>query len=154
MEFTIIPKLSFNDKKSLLKWWLLLLVVFVVHNMEEIIFDMYAWEMTHRLPVWMEASRTFHTSIKLTSSRFLVIVLVICVVVSGFAFILRDRPRAAKTGMTVFVVIMLGIFLGHLVTSLYARSPQPGVYSAVLQGMPVYGFVLYQLWRAPAEEDA
>jgi hypothetical protein len=149
-----MPKLSFTDKKSLLKWWLLLLVVFIVHNLEEILFDIYAWEMTHRLPVWMEASRTFHTSIKLTSSRFLVIVLVLCVVIGGLAFILRDRSRAAKTWMTVFVVIMLAIFLGHLVTSLYARSPQPGVYSAVLQGLPVYGFVLYQLWRTPAQEAA
>jgi hypothetical protein len=133
-----------------LRWWLVLLSVFVIHNLEEILFDIYAWEMTHDLPSWMEMSRRFHTYIQLTPSRFVAIVVVLCLVVSGLAFLLRNRPRASRYWMTAFVVIMLGVYLGHLVTSLYAGSPQPGVYSAVLQGMPVYGFVLYQLWRMPA----
>lgn len=149
-----MPQLAFDDQKNLMKWWMLLLSVFIIHNLEEIIFDMYSWEMTHRLVGWMEASRNLHTSIQLTSSKFVVIVIVICGIVSGLAFILRNRPRASKTWMMIFVVIMLGIFLGHLVTSLYAKSPQPGVYSAVLQGMPVYGFALYQIWRTPVQESA
>lgn len=145
----MLSRLSFDDKKSMLRWWLLLLSVFVIHNLEEILFDIYAWEMTHRLPGWYEGARKFHTSIQLTRPRFFIIVLAICLVVSGLAFLLRNRPRASKNWMTTFVVIMLGVYLGHLVTSLYARSPQPGVYSAVLQGVPVYSFVLYHLWRTP-----
>lgn len=145
----MILQLSFDDKKSMLRWWLLLLGVFVIHNLEEILFDIYAWEMTHRLLSWMEGVCKFHTSIQLTRPRFFMIVLGICFVVSGLAFLLRNRPRASKNWMATFVVIMLGVYLGHLVTSLYARSPQPGVYSAVLQGLPVYSFVLYQLWRTP-----
>lgn len=146
-EVMMISQLSFDDKKSILQWWLLLLSVFVIHNLEEILFDIYEWEMTHSLPTWMEAVRKFHTSIQLTRPRFFMILLVICLVVSSLAFMLRNRPRASRNWMTTFVVIMLGVYLGHIVTSLYARSPQPGVYSAILQGMPVYSFVLYQLWR-------
>jgi hypothetical protein len=148
-EVMMISQLSFDNKKSMLQWWLLLLSIFVIHNLEEVLFDIYAWEMTHNLPSWMEAARMFHTAIQLTRPRFFMIILGICLVVSGLAFFLRNRPRASKNWMTVFVVIMLGVYLGHFVTSLYARSPQPGVYSAVLQGMPVYSFVLYHLWRTP-----
>ena len=144
-----MSQLAFDDKKSMLQWWLLLLSVFVIHNLEEILFDIYAWEMTHPLPSWYERARRFHTSIQLTRPRFIVIILGICLVVSGLAFLLRNRPRASKNWMTTFVLIMLGVYTGHFITSLYARSPQPGVYSAALQGLPVYGFVLYQLRRSP-----
>ena len=145
----MMSQLSFDDKKSILRCWLVLLSVFVIHNLEEILFDIYAWEMTHSLPSWMEAARKFHTSIQLTRPRFFMILLVMCLVVSGLAFALRNRPRASRNWMTTFVVIMLGVYLGHVATSLYAGSPQPGVYSAVLQGLPVYSFVLYQIRRAP-----
>jgi hypothetical protein len=147
-------QLTFEDKKSLLRWWLLLLGVFLIHNIEEIIFDIYAWEMTHDLPSWMQMARKFHTYIQLTPSKFVMIVVALCLVISGLAFLLRNRPPASRYWMTAFVVIMLLVCLGHLLTSLYAGSPQPGVYSAVLQGLPVYSFVLYQLWRMPAKEQA
>jgi hypothetical protein len=146
--------LSFDDKKNLLGWWLLLLSVFVIHNLEEILFDIYRWEMTHSLPSWIEAIRDFHTYIRLTPLRFTMIVLVLCLGVSSVAFLFRNRPRASKNWMTTFVLIMLWVYFGHIVISLYARSPQPGVYSAVLQGMPVYSLMLYQLWRTPAGDPA
>ncbi len=148
----MMSPLSFNERKSLLQWWLLLFVVFVIHNLEEILFDMYGWEMTHRLPSWMEAGRELHTAIQLTPLRFSAIILVICLVISGLAFLLRNHPQASRYWMMIFVLIMLGVYMGHVVTSLYAGSPQPGVYSAVLQGVPVYGFVLYHLWRTPANK--
>jgi hypothetical protein len=145
-------QLSFYDKNALLRWWVLLLTVFVIHNVEEILFDIYGWELTHSLPIWMEAGRKLHAYINLTTSKFVLLVVAICVLVSGFAFLLRNRPRASRNWMAAFVVIMLAVYLGHLVTSIYARSPQPGVFSAVLQGIPVYGFALYRLWcLAPGE---
>jgi hypothetical protein len=129
---------------------MILLTVFVIHNLEELIFDIYEWELTHNLPSWMEGSRRFHTYIQLTAPKFTLIILALCVLVSGLAFLLRNRPRASRYWMTTFVVIMLSVYVGHIVTSLYAGSPQPGVFSAVLQGIPVYGFALYQLCCLPA----
>jgi hypothetical protein len=137
-------------KKSMQQLWLLLLGVFVIHNLEEAIFDMYRWEMTHNLPSWMETGRKFHTYIQLTPSKILIIAFFICVLVSSIAYLLRNRPLASRYWMTTFVVIMLGVYLGHVVTSLYARSPMPGVYSAALLGLPAYGFVLYRLWQPPS----
>jgi hypothetical protein len=96
-------QLSSCDKKALLRWWVILLTVFVIHNLEELLFDIYKWELTHNLPSWMEASRRFHTYIQLTASKFILIILGICLLVSGFAFLLRDRPRASRYWMTAFL---------------------------------------------------
>ena len=138
------------EKKSLQQWWLLLLVVFAIHNLEEIMFDMYGWEMSHRLPFWVESGRKFHELVQLTPLRFLVIVLVLCSLVAGTAYLLRNRSRASRYWITTFAVLMLTVYVGHVVTSIYAHSPMPGVYSSVLQGVPVHSFVLYQLWRTRA----
>jgi hypothetical protein len=119
-EVTMAWQLSFCDKKSLLRWWMIFLTVFVIHNLEELIFDIYEWELTHNLPSWMEGSRRFHTYIQLTAPKFTLIILALCVLVSGLAFLLRNRPRASRYWMTTFVVIMLSVYVGHIVTSLYA----------------------------------
>jgi hypothetical protein len=146
----IMYQISPDYKKRMQQFWVLLLGVFAVHNLEEAIFDMYEWEMTHNLPSWMETGSKFHTSIQLTPTKILIIAFFVGVVVSSIAYLLRNRPRASRYWMTTFVVIMLGVYLGHVVASLYARSPMPGVYSAALLGLPVYSFVLYRLWQSPS----
>jgi hypothetical protein len=123
------------------------MAVFVVHNVEEIALDMYGWELAHDLPGWMNAGRAFHTAIQLTTPKFIVIVAGLCFAIGGLAYLFRDSPKAARRWMTTYTVVMLAIFLGHLVTSIVARSPMPGVYSAVVLGLPVHAWVAYTLWR-------
>ena len=138
--------LSFENRTSQFQWWLLLMAVFVVHNAEEIALDMYRWEQAHDLPGWMNAGREFHTAIQLTTPKFIVIVIGLCLAIGGLAYLLRGNPIAARCWMATYTVVMLAVYFGHLVTSVVAKSAMPGVYSAVLLGLPVHAWVAYTLW--------
>jgi threonine/homoserine/homoserine lactone efflux protein len=64
--------------------------------------------------------------------------------------IIYIATRGIAQGRQAALISTLGVCTGYVVHTLQAVLGSTAlVYSAVLQGLPVYSFVLYQLWRTP-----
>jgi uncharacterized membrane protein len=103
--------------------WIPMFTLFVLHNLEEIILD---------LPEWGRRHFAFLNSFDMSRSVFGAAVVVLCGVLFALAYRYRKDSKTTLRLMVTFLGVMLAVFSWHFIISLYTRSVQPGVVTAVL----------------------
>jgi hypothetical protein len=115
--------------------WFPLFALFVVHNLEEIVLD---------LPAWGRVHIAFFNGLDMSRSVFGGVVVALCAVLFGLAYVYRRNLLTTVKLMATFLAVMLCVFLWHLGISLYTHSVQPGVITAILF-IPFYAYWLVRL---------
>lgn len=117
------------------KYWIPVFIVFIIHNFGEYIGNMPKWGQTYLgIPEF-----------GVTQFLFGVMVLVLILILLAIAYYYRANKEKTRRLLIVFCVFMIGNTFWHVGTSFIAKSPSPGVFEAVLLGLPVYGYTLYKL---------
>ncbi len=117
--------------------WLPIFVLFTLHNLEEIAFDLPAWGRAHGFDLPTTA---------LDQSGFALVVAALSAALFTLAFALRLRPRATRATLLAFLGVMVLNFLMHIAASIRTLSVQPGVITAIVL-LPVYAWLIRKVWR-------
>lgn len=115
------------------KAWTVALAAFVIHNIEEAVAISNGWTIKHFPSLDLPSG---------IATVFIVTVAALTIVVAVLAFAVRGSPARSYLWLKCFLALMLLNVIWHVGVSLYAQAPAPGVYSAVLLVLPLYGYLL------------
>lgn len=117
--------------------WVPVFILFTLHNLEEIIFDMPAWGCAHiAMMSALDAGR----------GSFTLLVLALTAGLVAIAWRFRHGAAATRWLQTAFLAVMLAVFAWHMGISLATRSLQPGAATAIVFA-PIYAVWLRKLVR-------
>lgn len=116
--------------------WLIATATFLIHNLEEAIAGLPAWEMVHPVLPWMNWMAS--------GKAFLVALGVLSVGVSLTALVAACvRPGWSRIALRMLAIILLLNAASHLALSIVTRSLMPGVITALFIVFPV---MLWIIW--------
>ncbi|MEZ4698244.1 MAG: HXXEE domain-containing protein [Rhodothermales bacterium] len=101
--------------------WIAIIILFVIHNLEEIVFD---------LPEWGREHIAFLSDLSVGRFGFALVVALLVLIVSAIAWISRRDAQRTRRLKLIFVSIMIVVFMWHIGVSLATHSIQPGVVTA------------------------
>ncbi len=129
--------------------WPPVLLFFLIHQSEEVIFSLGAWRGTVALPDW--AAFTDRSLMYALDSRLYTALFVAaqCLALLILAFVLRHNLAASRLAATLLLATLLLAFLLHILLSLATHSWMPGVYTSLFPGLPLGAYLLYRLWHNP-----
>ena len=134
------------------RWYILLAVVFALHNAEEAL-------AAHRLVELMQTRspallRDLYAGVDAQGLRTGLVILTIAGLVVSAAASSRPHAPAAAYAMIVFAAVLVINVFGHLALSLFFGAIMPGLLSAVLLMGPMSAAVLVRAvresWIPPA----
>ncbi len=103
--------------------WIVPLILFTVHNLEEVLFDLPAWGREH-----FEVFRGIDISVM----DFAVAVMALTLALLVAAFAMRHRRETTLRMQRLFLIAISLVFCWHIGVSLWSVSLQPGVVTSVL----------------------
>ena len=118
------------------KFWVPVMAVFIVHNIGE---------AAGNMPKWGQEHFAFLHGIGNLQLEFAIMVTILILVLIAIAFACRKNYRLTRLLMLIFTIFMTGNCIWHTCTSLVARSPSPGLWEALILGLPVYSYTLYRI---------
>ncbi|MCB0720300.1 MAG: HXXEE domain-containing protein [Bacteroidetes bacterium] len=101
--------------------WIAIIILFVIHNLEEIVFD---------LPEWGREHIAFLSDLSVGRFGFALVVALLVLIVSAIAWMYRSDAQRTRRLKMLFLSIMIVVFLWHIGVSLATHSIQPGVVTA------------------------
>lgn len=133
-----------SSYSPLKRYWIVFVLVFVLHNLEEIWRDLPAWSVAFS-PLRNIAGVPFYermypifvlAALGLTAG----------VALTGYTLEQRRSPRSAMC-LAVFCMLMLVNAIYHVMLSVWTRTVMPGVITAIVLIIPVYVGILYRLYE-------
>lgn len=121
--------------RKLRRYWISAIIIFALHNAEEVF---------RGLPDWAVEHPQFPTTLSTTSFTWATILLTLGVGVTAY-ILTQKSPQWSKTFLVGFCIVMIVNMLSHITFSLLTQTLMPGVITAVVLVIPVYGWLIYQV---------
>lgn len=140
------------DPKNAIQLWLPIILFFLIHQTEEVLFSLKAWRQTIVLPPW--ASFTDRSLFYAVNSQGQTALIVIgqCVGLLTLAYLLRKNSLATKLAISTLLSVLTLAFILHIALSLSTHSFMPGVYTSIFPGLPIGGYLFGWVWRKPSKK--
>ena len=113
-------------------YWAVFILVFTLHNCEEIIMNLTAWSTMYNLTLFDMNRALFIT---------VAVLLTMASIITAIVLEYRKSPTSLRV-LRVFCWMMLFNALSHVALSIYSASYMPGVVTAVVLLIPVYCWLL------------
>jgi Protein of unknown function with HXXEE motif len=118
--------------------WLITLVFFLTHQMEEVVYSIGAWRKSQPRPVWRRwtawLSRSPLASQNLRIRAVTVAGQTVGVILLGVAT--SGSLLATQVAATVLITGLMLAFVMHIAASALTRSAMPGLATSILPGLP------------------
>ena len=128
--------------------WLITLLLFLTHQIEEVVYPVAAWGEFHPRPGWRRwtswLSRSPLASPDLRIRAATVGGQAAGVILLGAAT--SGSVIATQVAATVLITILLLAFLMHITASVLTRSAMPGLATSILPGIPGAVMLLTYIW--------
>lgn len=113
--------------------WIIFLLVFTLHNTEEVIY---------RLPAWADAYMPLPPFFSQWSFTLTAVLLTVAAALTGYVLVRRKASQNIAT-LRLFCIIMVINALSHLGLCIVTGTLMPGIVTSVTLLLPVYLWVLY-----------
>ncbi len=120
------------------KYWIPVFIVFSIHNFGE---------FAGNMPKWGQAYLGV-PDFGFTQFSFGIIVLLMTLTLLAIAYSYRTNKKITRRLLVTFCIFMIGNTFWHLGTSFVAKSPSPGLFEALVFGLPVYAYTVHQILRS------
>jgi Protein of unknown function with HXXEE motif len=128
--------------------WLITLVFFLTHQMEEVVYSTAAWRESHPRPGWRRwtawLSRSPLASPNLRIRAATVGGQAAGVILLGSAT--SGSLIATQLATTVLITVLMLAFVMHISASVLTRSAMPGLATSILPGLPGAVMLLTYVW--------
>jgi hypothetical protein len=128
--------------------WLVTLVFFLTHQMEEVVYSIGAWRRSHPRPGWRQwtawLSRSPLASPDLRIRAAAVGGQTVGVILLGVAT--SGSLISTQVAATVLITILVLAFVMHIIVSVLTRSAMPGLATSILPGLPGAVMLLTYIW--------
>jgi Protein of unknown function with HXXEE motif len=128
--------------------WLITLVYFLTHQLEEVVYSIAAWSEVHPRPGWRRwtswVSRSPMASPDLRIRAGTVGGQAAGVMLLGAAT--SGSLIATQLAATVLITVLMLAFVMHITVSVLTRSPMPGLTTSILPGLPGAVVLLTYVW--------
>jgi hypothetical protein len=129
---------SADETGDFSKFWFPVIAVFIVHNIGEVAGNMPEWGKEHFAVLSWAGNYQLEFGI-------MVAILVSAIIIVAVSF--RKNHKITRRLMEIFAIVMILNCIWHTCTSIYAGSISPGLFEALILGLPVYSYTLYCLIR-------
>jgi hypothetical protein len=120
------------------KFWVPVIAVFIVHNIGEVAGNMPEWGREHFALLNWAGNYQLEYGI-------LVAILISVIIIIALSF--RNNHKITRRLLEIFTIVMIVNCIWHTCTSIYAGAISPGLFEALILGLPVYSYTLYLLMR-------
>ena len=128
--------------------WLITLLLFLTHQIEEVVYPVAAWREFHPRPGWRRWTSWLSRS-PLASPDLRIRAATVGGQAAG-AILLGAATSgsviATQVAATVLITILLLAFLMHITASVLTRSAMPGLATSILPGIPGAVMLLTYIW--------
>lgn len=128
--------------------WLITLVFFLTHQLEEVVYSIAAWSEVHPRPGWRRWTAWMSRSPMATPDLRIRALTVggqaAGVVLLGAAT--SDSLIATQHAATVLTTVLMLAFVMHITVSVLTRSAMPGLTTSILPGLPGAVMLLTYVW--------
>lgn len=135
---------------TILAIWLITLVFFLTHQMEEVVYSVGAWRESHPRPGWRRwtawlsrsplASRDLRIRVATVGGQAGGVIL-LGIATSGSLI-------ATQVAATVLITVLMLAFVMHIAASVLTRSAMPGLATSILPGVPGAVMLLTYVWTS------
>jgi hypothetical protein len=128
--------------------WLITLVFFLTHQIEEVVYSVGAWRETHPRPgwrrwtAWLSRSPLASPDLRIRAATVggqTVGVILLGVATSGSLI-------TTQVAATVLITVLMAAFVMHITASLLTSSAMPGLATSILPGLPGAVMLLTYVW--------
>jgi Protein of unknown function with HXXEE motif len=128
--------------------WLITLVFFLTHQMEEVVYSVGAWRESHPRPGWRRwttwLSRSPLASQNLRIRAVTVAGQMVGVILLGVAT--SGSLLATQVAASVLITGLMLAFVMRIAASVLTRSAMPGLATSILPGLPGAVMLLIYIW--------
>ena len=128
--------------------WLITLVFFLTHQIEEVVYSIAAWRELHPRPAWRRWTSWLRRS-PLASPDLRIRAATVGGQAAGVILLgaaTSGSLIATQLAATVLITMLLLAFLMHITASVVTRSAMPGLATSILPGVPGAVMMLTYIW--------
>ena len=128
--------------------WLITLVFFLTHQMEEVVYSVGAWRESHPRPEWRRWTGWLSRS-PLASPDLRIRAATVGGQAAGVILLAAATSGsliATQLAATVLTTVLMLAFLMHITASVLTRSAMPGLATSILPGLPGAVMLLTYIW--------
>jgi hypothetical protein len=128
--------------------WLITLLFFLTHQMEEVVYSIAAWREAHPRPKWRRWTAWLSRS-PLASSDLRIRAATVGGQAAGVILLgaaTSGSLIATQLAATVLITVLTLAFVMHIAVSVLTRSVMPGLATSILPGVPGAVMLLTYIW--------